>query len=131
MLSWWYFFGAIAGSAAAACGLAAAILAAVAPGRVGAVSAAWLTVVVAQSAGVLAVRPWVPRPIGRWATVWLAGRGVSVAGLFVAGGLLYSALRPDPLAFGLVAAGAYFVSLMAEVWAFQRQVKGRVGPVPP
>jgi membrane protein YdbS with pleckstrin-like domain len=126
-LSFWVFFGWIVGAVAAVCVFAAAIVWFCAADRAWSVVPAGATVVMAQGAGMLAARPWKKRHLGRWPMAWLIGRGVSFLGVFAAGALLYSTTRPDPLVFGLVTAGAYFVSLLAEVWAYSLQVKESTG----
>jgi hypothetical protein len=125
-LSFWGFVGAVTAGVVLTGLMATAIVGAIARGRLGTIPLAGLTVLLAQTVGILAVRPWKPRHLGRWPMAWLGGRGVSVLGLVVFSALIYSAFRPDPLVFGLVAAVSYFASLLAEVWAYTAQSKARI-----
>lgn len=79
----------------------------------------------AKVIGMLAINPWKRRHLGRWGLVFLAGRGVSFASVLILGVSLYFAARPDPLAFGLVAATAYFAAMLCELAAYARMVKAR------
>ncbi len=117
------FFGAVVVATTVICGVAWGIVRSIDATRVPAILPGGAAVVIAQGLGLLASRPWKKRHLGRWPMAWLTGRGVSFLGVFGAGALLYSASRPDPLVFGLVTAGAYFASLLAEVWAYSLQVK--------
>lgn len=116
--------------------LAAAVGASVAVGLVGwgvvvvaggaGVVGVWLgavAVALAHGAGLVAMRPWQARRLGRWPFVWLIGRGVSFGVVLALAVLLYSAARPSPLPFGLVIASGYFAALMAEVAVYASHVR--------
>lgn len=122
-LSYWYFMAWVALGAGAVCGFAFALVWMLAPDRAWSVWPAGAAVLIGQGVGLLAARPWKKRHLGRWPMAWLMGRGVAILGLFAAGALLYSATRPDPLVFGLVGASGFFVSLLAEVWAYSLQAR--------
>ncbi|MBL8745042.1 MAG: hypothetical protein JNK58_01660 [Phycisphaerae bacterium] len=126
-LSFWVFMGWVVLAATGVCIVAAAVTWFWSPSRVWSVLPAGASVVLGQASGMLAARPWKKRHLGRWPMAWLLGRGVALLGLFASAALLYSATRPDPLVFGLVVASAFFVSLLAEVWAYTLQVKERTG----
>lgn len=127
-LSFWFFMAWVLISTAAVGSLAWLFTWFTAPDRAWSVLPAGAATVIGQGCGMLAARPWKARHLGRWPMAWLVGRGVAIVGLFVSGALLYSATRPDPLVFGLTGASTFFVSLLAEVWAYSLQVKDRNGP---
>ena len=84
-------------------------------------------VVVAKVVGLLAMRPWSPRRVGKWPFVWLVGRGVSFAFVLILAVLIYSATQPRPLAFGLAIAAGYFAALLAEVAVYAAHVRSVTG----
>ncbi len=93
-------------------------------------SASWAgvgAVVLADWAGILAMRPWAPRRLGKWPFVWLIGRGVSFAGVLILAVLIYSATQPRPLAFGLAIAAGHFAALLAEVAVYAAHVRSVTG----
>jgi hypothetical protein len=106
------------------------IVGAVDTARQPAVGRACVAVALAQLAGLLFLRPWKARHLGRWPLAWLAARGIATVSLLVFGALLYFPSPSDPLVFGLVAVSAYFVSLLAEVAAYAAEVKANTGPTP-
>ncbi len=85
----------------------------------------WGAVAGAFLLGMLAMRPWIARPVGRLLMVWLAGRGVCFVGVILLGALLYFAphSRPDPLAMGLALASSYFAALLAESAVMSRRLR--------
>lgn len=97
------------------------------PARQPAVGKACTAVALAQLAGILFLRPWKPRHLGRWPMAWLAARGIATLSLLVFAALLYFPSPSDPLAYGLVAVSAYFVSLFMEVAAYAADVKAKTG----
>jgi len=80
-------------------------------------------VAVAHLVGLLALRPWSARRLGRWPFAWLVGRGASFVAVLLVAALLYSSARPEPLAFGLVIATGYFAALIAEVVAYATHIR--------
>ncbi len=118
---------AAAGAAMAVAAIGWGVVAALGPAQPGpAVLGVWLgggAVACAHVAGLVAMRPWRARRLGRWPFVWLVGRGVSFGVVLVLAVLLYSATRPSPLAFGLVIASGYFAALMAEVAVYAAHVR--------
>lgn len=93
-------------------------------------SAVWAgvgAVAVAKVAGLLAMRPWAARRLGKWPFVWLVGRGVSFIGVLLLAVLIYSATQPRPLAFGLAIAAGYFAALLAEVAVYAAHVRSVTG----
>ena len=86
-----------------------------------------MLVVVAKVVGLLAMRPWSPRRVGKWPFVWLVGRGVSFAFVLILAVLIYSATQPRPLAFGLAIAAGYFAALLAEVAVYAAHVRSVTG----
>lgn len=130
-LSFWKLLGSAAIGVVVVGGLAWFVIGQLDAKRLPAVLPACTAIMVVQTVGLLALRPWKARFVGRWGMAWLAGRGFSLAALLVFGGLLYFPSRPDPLAYGLVAVGAYVVSLAAEVAAYTFEVKAKLRPEPP
>lgn len=112
-------------------GIAWLLIRAIDASRLPAVGRACVAVALAQLCGLVFLRPWKSRHLGRWPMAWLAARGVATVALLVFGALLYFPSPSDPLAFGLVAVSAYFVSLLAEVAAYASDVKARTRPSPP
>lgn len=121
---------ASAAGAAALVGLIAwPIIKSARPAGVGAIPLAALAVTGAFVVGTLAMRPWKTRRLGRLPMLWMAGRGVCFVSVLVLGALVYSAPRPrpDPLAFGLVLAAAYFAALLAESLVMARRLRAPAG----
>lgn len=112
-------------------GVAWFVIGAIDATRQPAVGRACVAVALAQLCGLVFLRPWKSRHLGRWPMAWLAARGIATLALLVFGALLYFPSPSDPLAFGLVAVSAYFVSLLAEVAAYASDVKARTRPSPP
>ncbi len=84
---------------------------------------AWLGLAIAKASGLLWMRPWKPRYLGRWPFVWLGARGVSFGAVLILSVLLYFAARPEPLPFGLVIAGGYFAALLCEVAVYSSHIR--------
>ncbi len=127
-------FANLAGAVLVGVGVVGAVawflLASIDPARQPAVGKACVAVSLAQIAGLLFLRPWKPRHLGRWPMAWLAARGVATVSLLVFAALLYFPSPSDPLAYGLVAISAYFVSLLLEVAAYAADVKAKTRPTP-
>ena len=90
------------------------------------VLAVWLgvgAVVIAKWAGLLAMRPWSARRLGKWPFVWLIGRGTSFVLVLLLAVLIYSSTQPRPLTFGLAIAAGYFAALLAEVAVYASHVR--------
>lgn len=112
--------------AAAAVGLGAwPIAVLVRPGGQGAIVGAAASVVAAFLLGLVVMRPWRARPVGRWMVAWLAGRGVCFIAVLAIGALLYSATRVDAAVFWLVIGAGYFVALLSEALVFASTLKSR------
>jgi len=71
--------------------------------------------IVAMTAGLLAVGPWVARPISLWMTLWLGAMMVRFIIAIVLAWLLYSASPASPWALLAGVGGAYFAALLSEV----------------
>lgn len=116
-------------AAAAVCAVGWVIFNSLKPVGAPAAWRAWFPVAGAFLIGVLAMRPWKIRRLGRLPMLWLMGRGISFLSVLALAALLYSAPhpRPDPLSYGLVLAGAYFAALMAESVVMARRLRAPTG----
>lgn len=121
--------GAAAGASCLVALIAYSILLSAKPGAVGTIPLAIAPVIGAFTIGTLSMRPWKARRLGRLPMLWMAGRGVCFLAVLVLAALIYSAPRPrpDPLAFGLVLASAYFAALLAESLVMARRLKAPPG----
>lgn len=82
---------------------------------------------VASGGAILALRPWRPRPEGRWPFALLGAQAIScVAALFLAG-LLYSATPLDPVSLALSTAGGFIGAWVGQVRVFSAQFQARRG----
>jgi len=78
---------------------------------------------IAHGLAVLAIRPWKPRHLGRWAFTVLASTGVSILAVLILMLSLYSATRPDRVVFALTTAGSWTGGLFALVAAYARIIR--------
>lgn len=64
--------------------------------------------------GSLAIAPWMPRTTSQWGVVTLAGHGLTIMIMLASSLLLYSAARPDALAFLVAVAAPFPVAMVAQ-----------------
>ncbi|MDX2116164.1 MAG: hypothetical protein SFZ24_11190 [Planctomycetota bacterium] len=108
------------GQAAAVLALSAGVVALIRPAGLSAVATAAAAVTAAVVAGLILIRPWISRPATVWPMILLACQGAMFAVVVVGGLLLYSALRPDPLVFGLVVVAGFLAALLGMVSVYSR-----------
>ena len=82
---------------------------------------------VASSGAVLALRPWLPRPEGRWPFALLGAQALSCVGALFLAGLLYSATPLDPVSLALATAGGFIGAWVGQVRVFSAQFQARRG----
>lgn len=95
----------------------AAVLAAAAlvfPDRLGSVVTGALAAVFGIGVGSAVLRPWKAREKAAWPTVVLAGHGISMGLLLAAAVSLYSATRPDAVAFVAAVALPFPVAMIVQ-----------------
>jgi len=71
--------------------------------------------IVAMTAGLLIMGPWVARPVSLWMTLWLAGMMVRFVVALACAWVLYSATSAGPWALLAGVGGCYFAALLTEV----------------
>lgn len=103
--------------------IGSALVWALAPARLP--SAAWggLPALVGIVTGLLVIRPGFPRTVARWAVALFAAQGIGVFAVAIAAVLVYSAARPDPLVFAMVAAGAFTAAAITQASLFSAHLK--------
>ncbi len=84
------------------------------PGNAGSAGLGALVAVGSIGVGAMVVAPWMPRTAGQWGVIALAGHGLTIMLLFGSALLLYSAARPDPLAFSVAVAAPFPVAMVVQ-----------------
>ena len=82
---------------------------------------------IAPGLGVLALRPWIPRPEVRWPFALLGAQAFSCVGALFLAGLIYSATPLDPVSLALSTAGGFIGAWVGQVRVFSAQFQARRG----
>lgn len=79
--------------------------------------------------GLLLVQPWKPREATLWPMLLLGAQGAMLATAALFGLAVYSATRPDPLAFGVSVAAGFLAMVLGMVSVYSRVALSHQKPI--